>query len=149
MLESKEKKVVLKQKKKLRSILSEKLNEINKGTYFEPKDITFSEYLDYWLDNHAKLNTAPKTIEGYSYIINLHLKPSLGNVKIAHLTPSHLQQYYAEKLANGKIDGDGGLSAQSVKHHHRVISKALRDAVKWQFLARNVAEAVSPPKVRK
>ena len=138
-----------KTKKEAQKFLSEKLNEINKGTYFEPKDITFSEYLDYWLDNHAKPNTAPKTIEGYSYIINLHLKPSLGNIKIAQLNPSHLQQYYAEKLANGKIDGDGGLSAQSVKHHHRVISKALRDAVKWQFLARNVAEAVSPPKVKK
>ncbi|WP_075980811.1 site-specific integrase [Bacillus massilinigeriensis] len=138
-----------KTKKEAQKFLSEQLNEINKGTYFEPKDITFSEFLDYWLDNHAKLNTAPKTIEGYSYIINLHLKPSLGNIKIAQLNPSHLQQYYTEKLANGRINGEGGLSAQSVKHQHRVISKSLRDAVKWQFLARNVAEAVSPPKVKK
>ena len=83
--ESKRKKGGFKTKKDAEKYLSEQLNAIDKGTYFEPKDITFSEYLDYWLENHAKPNTAPKTIEGYSYIINLHLKPSLGGLKIAQL----------------------------------------------------------------
>lgn len=64
------------------------------------------------------------------------------------MLPSHLQEYYSEKLSNGKLDG-GGLSPQSVKHQHRLISKALKDAVKWQFIFRNIAEAVSPPKTKK
>ncbi|RFU61309.1 tyrosine-type recombinase/integrase [Peribacillus glennii] len=41
------------------------------------------------------------------------------------------------------------MSAQSVKHHHRLISKILKDAVKWDFIVRNVAEAVTPPKTKK
>lgn len=81
-------------------------------------------------------------------MITQHLKPSLGNIKISKLHPSHLQEYYSQKLVNGKIDGEG-LSPQSVKHHHRLIHKVLKDAVKWQFLARNVAEAVTPPKTKK
>ncbi|QIZ07625.1 site-specific integrase [Priestia megaterium] len=124
------------------------LNAINKGTYFEPSEITLSEYLDYWLENHAKPNTAKRTYENYQYMINLHLKPVLGHINISKLQPSHLQEYYAQKLSNGKID-EGGLSAQSVKHHHRLIFKALKDAVKWQLIVRNVAEAVTPPKTRK
>src|SRR4051794_35273309 len=59
-----------------------------------------------------------------------------------------LYRNYAQKLSNGKIEG-GGLSPQSVKHHHRLISKTLKDAVKWQLIVRNVAEAVTPPKTKK
>lgn len=134
-------------KKEAQKYLTEQLNAIEKGTYFEPKDITFGEYLDYWLEKYAKPNTAVRTLEGYNYIIQQHIKPSLGNIKIAKLQPFRLQEYYSQKLENGNLDGKG-LSAQSVKHHHRVIHKALKDAVKWQFLARNVAEAVTPPKVK-
>ncbi|MEH7275086.1 tyrosine-type recombinase/integrase, partial [Neobacillus vireti] len=137
-----------KTKKEAEKYLSEQLNAVDKGTYFEPKDITFGEYLDYWLENYAKPNTAVRTLENYYYMITQHLKPSLGSIKIAKLHPSHLQEYYSQKLVNGKKDGLG-LSAQSVKHHHRLIHKALKDAVKWQFLVRNVAQAVTPPKIKK
>lgn len=110
--------------------------------------MTLSEYLDYWIENHAKPNTSQRTLENYQYMIMQHIKPTLGHLKISKLQPSHLQEYYAQKLMNGKMDG-GGLSAQSVKHHHRLIFKALKDAVKWQLIMRNVAEAVTPPKTRK
>ena len=137
-----------KTKKEAEKFLSEQLNSIDKETYFEPSVLTFGEYLDYWLENYAKPNTAARTLEGYSYMIRQHIKPSLGNIKISKLQPLHLQEYYAQKLNNGKLDG-GGLSAQSVKHQHRLISKTLKDAVKWQFTIRNVAEAVTPPKTKK
>lgn len=137
-----------KTKKEAEKYLSEQLHAIDKGTFFEPRDITLSEYFDYWIENYAKPNTSQRTVEGYMYIIIQHLKPTLGNMKISKLQPSHLQEYYSQKLKGGKFDGTG-LSAQSVKHHHRLISKALKDAVKWQFIARNVAEAVTPPKTKK
>jgi integrase len=137
-----------KTKKEAEKFLSEQLNAVDKGTYFEPKDISFAEYLDYWLENYAKPNTAVRTVEGYNYIITQHLKPSLGSIKIANLHPAHLQEYYTQKLLNGKLNGEG-LSATSVKHQHRLIHKVLKDAVKWQFLSRNVSDAVTPPKTKK
>ncbi|MBV7505638.1 site-specific integrase [Bacillus sp. sid0103] len=39
-----------------------------------------------------------------------------------------------------------GLSAQSVTHHHRVLSKALNDAIDWEFIEKNVAKGAKPPK---
>ncbi len=39
-----------------------------------------------------------------------------------------------------------GLSAQTVLHHHRVLRTALHQAVKWQLLAVNPADAVTPPR---
>lgn len=143
-----QKKKRFKTKKEAEKYLNEQLNAINKGSYFEPKNMIFGEYLDFWLENYAIPNTSARTVEGYSYIINQHVKPALGSIKISDLQPLHLQEYYSMKLKTGKIDGSG-LSAQSVKHQHRLISKALKEGVKWQFLARNVAEAVTPPKTKR
>jgi integrase len=42
-----------------------------------------------------------------------------------------------------------GLSAQTVKHHHTLLHKALKDAVKWQMIQVNPADAVDPPRVAK
>jgi len=33
-----------------------------------------------------------------------------------------------------------------VLHHHRVLSQALKQAVRWQLIPRNVADAVEPPR---
>ena len=70
----------------------------------------------------------------------------LGNVPLAKLQPTDLQAYYKKALAEGRRDGKGGLSARTVHHHHRVLSEALKHAVKWQLIHRNVADAVDPPK---
>lgn len=39
-----------------------------------------------------------------------------------------------------------GLSPQTVLHFHRVLREALQQAVRWQLLARNPADAVEPPR---
>src|SRR5262249_10222726 len=52
-------------------------------------------------------------------------------------------------LASGRRDGKGGLSARTVTHMHRVLREALQQAVRWQILARNPADAVKPPKVER
>lgn len=49
-------------------------------------------------------------------------------------------------LESGRRDGKGGLSAQTVRHHHRVLYQALKHAVKHGVLIRNVVEAVDPPR---
>ena len=49
-------------------------------------------------------------------------------------------------LESGRKDGRGGLSAQTVVHFHRILHKALEQAVKWQLVARNVCDAVDVPR---
>jgi integrase len=57
------------------------------------------------------------------------------------LKPEHLQRYQSEKLSSR-------LSAQTVRHHHTCLHKALQTAVEWGLLARNPADAVKPPKAQ-
>jgi integrase len=75
--------------------------------------------------------------------------PLLGGLALTKLQPAHISQAYAKALATGRRDGSGGLSARTVTHMHRVLREALQQAVRWQLLARNPADAVKPPKVER
>jgi integrase len=112
--------------------------ELKNGNYQPENNMSLGTYFDYWLQNYAKTNTKPKTFAEYEKIIKTHLRPSLGHIMLCKLKSTHLQNYYREKLAT--------LSAQSVTHHHRIISKALNDAIDWGFIDKNVAKRAKPPK---
>jgi integrase len=72
--------------------------------------------------------------------------PALGHHVLPKLRPLHIQEFYANALAKGRKNGNGGLSPQTVLHFHRILHKALTQAVRWQLLARNPATAVEPPR---
>lgn len=127
-------------------VLARLVNEINTGEYVEPAKIRLSEYLERWLRDYAKPRVSAKTYERYSDIVNRNIVPALGNYSLAKLRPLHIQAFYAEALSSGRKDGKGGLSAQTVVHFHRLLHKALDQAVRWQMLARNPAASVEPPR---
>lgn len=125
------------------------INEINQGRFVEPSKLTVKAFLHQWIENYARDNCAPRTLQGYESIIEHHLAPTLGKKAIDKLKPLDIQKYYTEKLRNGRVDGKGGLSARTVLHHHRLLHEALEYAVKWQIIPINPAKAVSPPKAKK
>ena len=57
-----------------------------------------------------------------------------------------MQNFYREIIEEGRIDGRGTLSADSVRYHHRVLHKALDSALKQQLIQANPADAVEVPK---
>lgn len=125
-------------KEAMRNLMLELKNADKMNKAEEERTMTLEEYLDYWLLNYAKTNTKPKTYAEYEKIIKTHLQPSMGHIMLKELKSIHLQNYYREKLM--------GLSAQSVTHHHRVLSKALNDAIGWEFIRKNAAKGAKPPK---
>jgi len=121
--------------------LTELLASLDKGVYTLPSHLTLREYLDRWVKDYVQPNLSPRTAEGYEHICNHHFVPCLGNIKLSGLKPEHLQHYYSEKLSNG-------LSAQTVRHHHTCLHKALQTGVEWGLLARNIADAATPPRAQ-
>ena len=58
----------------------------------------------------------------------------------------HIKRYQTHKLKHGRKDGkEGGLSKRTVQYHHRVLSKALKHAVKWRVIDNNPAEVIQAP----
>ena len=140
------------------------LRKITTGTYVANSRMTVAEYLKHWLAAYAKPSVGERTYERYEGIVTQHLTPGLGRHKLAKLRPLQIQAYYAEALESGRYRRERkservhskkddvpetvktGLSAQTVVHHHRVLREALRQAVKWQMLSVNPADAVQPPR---
>jgi Phage integrase, N-terminal SAM-like domain len=115
--------------------LARLLNEMSTGAYVEPARMSVGEYLDRWLADYAKAKVAAKTYERYVEMVEGHIKPALGSYLLPKLAPLHVQGFYTRALAQGRKDGKGGLSAQSVVHFHRLLHKAFAQAIKWQLLA--------------
>lgn len=122
------------------------LSQMRAGVYQEPSRLTVADYLDQWLRDYAQPQTAPTTYEGYESIVRLHLKPALGALLLGELRPLHIQSYYSDALKQGRADQGGALSPTTVLQHHRILHRALKQAVRWQLVPANVADAVTPPR---
>jgi len=129
-------------KKDAEKKLAEMVHQLDTGAFMKPAKTTLGDFLDRWVKDYVQPNLAPRTAEVYEHIIRKHLGPALGDITLMQLKAEHLQRYYAEKIT-------GGLSAQTVRHHHTALHKALHTAVEWGVLQRNVADAVNPPKAQR
>jgi integrase len=112
------------------------------GIELDPSSVTVNEYLQRWLNDSVKGSVRPITFESYERLVRVHVVPALGRVKLKALSPAHLQGLYRDRL-------DAGLSSSTVQRLHAVIHRALKQALRWDLVPRNVSEAVDPPKAQR
>jgi integrase len=124
------------------------VTEAQGGAAVDPSREPLSGYLIRWLED-VRGRVAPRTYERYAELCRNNIEPLLGSVTLTKLQPAQISTAYARALAAGRRDGSGGLSARTVTHMHRILRGALQQAVRWQLLARNPADAVRPPKVER
>src|SRR6266496_211587 len=102
-----------------------------------PKDMTSRTYSNRWLE-HQKVRVRPTTWIRYEQLLRDHVLPRIGSVPLAKLRPADVQQVVDAVLASGR-------APRTVLHVYRVLSTALRQAVRWQLMVVNPAAAVQPP----
>ncbi|MDI3316876.1 MAG: site-specific integrase [Bacillota bacterium] len=100
--------------------------------------MTVGEFLVQWIEA-TRMKLRPRTVERYAGIIENHVRPVLGVVPLQRITPLDLERAYAEWLR-------GGLSARTVAQHHRMLHRALQDAVTWGLISTNPVAKASPPR---
>jgi integrase len=122
------------------------ISAIQGGTYLEPSKTTLVQFFERWLD-HMRSQISPKSHARYSELARKNIAPLLGSVFLTKLRPAQISAAYSKALTEGRRNGAGGLSPQTVTHMHRVLKQALGQAVKWELLTRNPADAVDPPKM--
>ena len=123
------------------------LTELKGGTAVEPSRLTVASFLEKWLA-HIKPQVAPRTIERYAEIVAEYLIPALGNVLLLKLQPLLISTAY-DKIRRSRTKGQGELSPRTILHCHRVLSAALRQAVRWRLLPYNPAADIKPPKIER
>jgi integrase len=101
---------------------------------------TVGQFLDAWLRDVVKAKVRPLSYVAYESKITLHVKPIVGHIRLAKLTPQDVQNLMNRKL------GDG-LSPRTVRELRGILRTALNQALRWGLIARNVAALTEPPKV--
>ena len=134
-----------------RKLLDQFSAEVQKGEYVAPSKMTFAQFTERWLKNHAEVQLSPKTLFRYKQILESRVLPAMGHLQVEQIKPVHLMEFYSNlREAGGRMDGKPGkLSEKTILYHHRVISSILSSAVEWQVINSNPAARVKPPKVTK
>lgn len=113
------------------------LGRLEDASYVEPSRLTVGHYLaSEWLPA-IRATVRPLTFRLYELNVS-RVEPHIGSTRLQQLTPATLNQMY------GELD----LAPSTVRVCHSVIRRALADAVKWNRLARNPADAADPPCAR-
>lgn len=118
--------------------LNEMLYELRQGTLLTERDQSVKQHVERWLEIH-KTRIRWSTYLGYRRIVYRHIIPALGHITLQKLSARDLDTLYARKL-------EEGLSPVRIRSIHMVIHMALKQAVRWRLINRNVSEDVSPPR---
>lgn len=97
---------------------------------------TLNTLLDAWL---TKARVATSTRATYENAAKVHIRPRIGKLPLARVTPFVLDQLYEDLL-------DDGVSPDRIRKVHTVLRASLRRAVKWRWIPSNPAlDAERPP----
>lgn len=104
-------------------------------TTTEQGEIKLSDYLRKWIQSvkpdGSDYTLRQLTWEGYYSIIENHLIPELGAIRLSELQPQHIASYKEKKLSSGgRFDANKkeGISSSTLNRHLTTLNQALEDA---------------------
>ena len=115
------------------------LRELEQGTLATGSQRKLGEYLQDWLEHTHKSKLRLGTYLNYRKLIK-YIVADLGNVWLQKLTPQQVQAFYSQKL-------EEKLSSKVVHDIHGILHLALKNAVRWGLVSRNVCDPVTPPRI--
>ena len=94
------------------------------------EDIPFTDFALHWLEA-AKGKIDPVTYKGYEQYVIKHIIPYFTEKKLTlrEVDVNTIESYYKHELSDGRLDGKGGLSRNSIKRQSVVFNQIFREAV--------------------
>ncbi len=117
---------------------------LNAGVPFKECRISYSDYLDYWLENYCRVNLKYNTVEKYKYLIEKYIKPSLGMYRLSAITSVRLNMFISDLCEKYNYSRDYFRSIL------KVLKGTFRDACDiYGFLKYNPALTLRLPRIDK
>ena len=123
--------VTTRTKKEAGDELRRRLEKHERREYVPPDRLTLGQWLDTWIASYIEPTCRPRTLETYRSVVEQHLRPHLGALRLQTLEAEHLEQYFAERR--------GTLSAGTLAQHSVILHGALKSAVKKKKIPSNPA----------
>lgn len=108
------------------------------GHAVEPSDMSFSDFLDQWIEMECKLSCKEVTVNGYKKKIRLYIKPTLGEYRLKSITKNILQEFIT-KMYND------GFSTNTISSIKGILSKSFTFAVDRHYLTTSPATRLITP----
>lgn len=102
---------------------------------------TTAAWLTRWLEEIVHPRVKPRTYDDYASVVTHYLVPHLGAHRLDELAPQHVRTMH-----RALTTGPGAVSAATAQKAHRVLAKALNDAIREGIVRRNVATLVDAPR---
>ena len=111
--------------------LASAITDQAQGSWVDPRagKVLFRDFAREWL--HGKADLAPKTVEGYTYLIDHLLLPTLGDIELADLRPARVRAWRAS-LLRARRPGP-----TTIAKAYRVLKAMLSTAVIDNLIPRN------------
>ncbi len=106
---------------------------------------TVNEFLTDWLVQ-SEPTRRPTTSVSYERCVRDHVVPYLGDVLLRELAPDHVRGWQTALLQKPLRFRKGTLSPTTVRYCHRLLRRALQDALRWELIDRNPCDAVIAPR---
>jgi integrase len=126
--------------------LAEVLTQLGRGTHVSRDDATLAEYLiGEWLPA-VRGRMRPGPWANYRIYCESYINPYIGEAKLQELNAPTLNTLYRTLGDQGGRRAQG-LAPKTVVNVHRIIHRALADAMRWGKVSRNVADLADPPRI--
>jgi integrase len=116
--------------------LSSLQRDVRAGVNVADSHQPYRDYLAHWLEV-KRPQVSESTYDDYLMVIQTHIEPVIGDVRLSDLTPAHIERVYARMLARGLV---------ALHVTRAVLSGSLRVAERHGLVARNVSRLVDVPR---
>lgn len=122
--------------------MREALRRDEQGLAAVSDKMTVKEFIERWVNEVVRERNAESTQRSYAERIRIDIVPHLGDTPLTKLTPQHVQRWMSTLR-------EAGRSARTVQYDRAILRIALNQAMRWGFVARNVAALASGPSVKR
>jgi integrase len=126
-------------REKVATKLRERQSQLAQGLPLPDERRTTGEYLTWWAKEVLPGTVKESTAYGYRSVLDRNVVPHVGHVRLAKLSPAHVQ-------AMMRALESAGLAPQTRRNARMVLRRALGYAVRWGLLVRNTAALVDCPR---
>lgn len=116
-------------------------HEMDSGSWLEPSRMTMDEWFTIWLRDHQS-HTTGRTVQTYAAVIDKHMRPLFGDVKLADMRLMHVRRLVSHLTELGR-------ASTTIRHAVAILSAALNSAVEDRLIKSNPAQDVKLKRARK
>lgn len=136
-------------KRAAESWMSQTVVKKETGTLVDVDNITVAEWFEHFLKTHKKPKVATTTYDNYYRRFEAHIEPKLGFIRMQDLKAFHVEEFFAEKRENGRLNGPGGLSENTLKKIYVLMNQAFKKALKFHIINYNPLTPIESPTPKK